>query len=164
MYVLLGNAGILGGLGQNLYERLFRAVVPKLDHRTAALVQILCSMVAHFSAYDCIRSHFTGKLAKVAEGPAQKRYGRNSPAWIAPYARRASKRTCACLSQIFERHAITWTERAEPMMRRIVAFERADGGESNEGRQAFSSGYRPVQVGVHRDDGYVVANGSIDNR
>ena len=69
MYVLLGNAGILGGLGQNLYERLLREIVPKLDHRTATLVQILCSMVAHFSAYDCIRSHFPSKLAKVAEDP-----------------------------------------------------------------------------------------------
>lgn len=140
MYDAFGDAGVPGGLCEYLHERLFRAIVAKLDHRTAALMQILGPMVAHFPAYNRIRSHFTGKIAKVTEGPAQKRCGRNSPARIAPYARRASKRTCTCLSQIFERQAMTWTERAEPVMRRIIAFERAHGGKSNEGRQIFSSG------------------------
>lgn len=44
------------------------------------------------------------------------------------------------LKEIAKKRATLAKLRAEHVMRRIIAFERAHGGKSNEGRQIFSSG------------------------
>ena len=38
MYDAFGDAGVLGGLCEDLHERLLREIVAKLDHRAAALI------------------------------------------------------------------------------------------------------------------------------